>query len=119
MFIPCSERKGTSYYEFHFAKKPFTCDTMEDFDDFWAEDSILVSADNDDFLDNYYEFLQNPLSPDGSETFCEYGINYYNKSKTENIIKNITLEKPPEYEILLNWLTKASEEYCGFLFLGI
>ena len=64
-------------------------------------------------------FHSTRTSPDGSGTFCYYGINYYTKERTAQMLGQIRADRPEEWEVLLPWLEKAVSKYNGFYFLGI
>lgn len=47
-----------------------------------------------------------------------YGINYYKPDLVETIISKILTNKTTDYEIIIEWLSKAIS-YNGFYVLGI
>ena len=61
MFITEAERKGTYYFEFHYCKyENPVCDGKTDWVivEHWAEDSLLMKADDfDEFLEKYYKSI--------------------------------------------------------------
>ena len=118
MFIPCSEKRGSAYFEFQYCKKKWNIKKLlEKGYSFWEKDSLLVHVDYDrDFFDNYGDYLE---TPDGTQKLDPYGVNYYTKEQTFVIIEQIKNDKPQEFDILVTWLEKAATEYNGFFFLGI
>lgn len=120
LFIPCNKRKGSNYYEFQYCKIDKPIDKILNNYKFGAEDSLLVHGDNDKaFMEIYADYLDNPYSPDNSNTFCCYGVNYYDKEKTRIIINTLKNSQPIYYEVLISWLKNAVTLYNGFYFLGI
>lgn len=122
MFIPCSEKKGSAYYEFQYCKKtwPLPKLTSPGGYGYWEKDSILVHIDNDEeFFENYRQYLEPTNAPDGTAGFCYYGVNYYTKEQAKALLKRISEDKPKEYEVVVAWLEKAVTDYNGFFFLGI
>lgn len=121
MFIPCSEKQGTAYFEFQYCKKEWTTKKLikKGFS-YWEKDSLLVHIDNDkEFLDNYEVYLQFPTVPKGKGDFDFCSSNYYTKEQTLLILDQIKNDKPKEFETLVAWLEKATTDYNGFFFLGI
>lgn len=121
MFITCSEKQGTAYFEFQYCKKEWSIKKiLKKGYSFWEKDSLLVHVDYDrDFFDNYGDYLETPNSPDGTQKFDPCGVNYYAKDQSFVIIERIKNNKPQEFEALVAWLEKAVTEYNGFFFLGI
>lgn len=124
MFIPCSERKGTAYFEFQFCKRKslarrmFTAIVGEV--DFWAKDSLLVDANADEsFFKEYGAYIKFPTAKNGFQELDPYGVNYYTKEQARSILEKIKKDKPKGFEVLGIWLEKAVTEYDGFYFLGI
>ena len=124
MFIPCSEREGTAYFEFQFCKKKsfihriFTA--IVGWRDFWAKDSLLVEIEVEAiFFKNYGEYLKSPTPKNGFQELDPYGVNYYTKEQTLSILEGIEKAKPKDFEVLVAWLEKAATEYNGFYFIGI
>lgn len=81
---------------------------------------MLVHVNYDeDFFENYGDYLETPNSPDGTQKLDPYGVNYYTKEQAVVIMEQIKNDKPQEFEALVAWLEKAVTEYNGFFFLGI
>ena len=121
MFIPCSEKQGSAYFEFQYCKKEWNIKKLlkKGFS-FWEKDSLLVHVDSDrDFFENYGVYLETPDSPYGTQILDPYGVNYYTKEQTFVIIEQIKIDKPQEFDVLVTWLEKATTEHNGFYFLGI
>ena len=121
MFIPCSEKQGSAYFEFSYCKKDWnTKKLLKKGYSFFENDSLLVHIDRQrDFFENYGDYLMNPNSSNGTQHLDPYGVNYYTIEQTFLIIKQIENDKPPYYGTLLPWLQKAVNYYNGFFFLGI
>ena len=120
MFVQAKERTWTAY-EFEYCKKHGAPKKLAKKGwGYWLTDSLLVSPDFDDvFFDQYYKYLKTPYSPDGSNRFDEFGMNYYSKEMTQKIIEQLNEDKPKEYQTLVEWLQKAADQYNGFYFCGI
>ena len=118
MFIPCSEKRGSAYFEFQYCKKEWNIKKLlKKGYSFWGKDSLLVHVDYDrDFFENYGDYLE---TPDGTQKLDPYGVNYYTKEQTFVIIEQIKNDNPQEFDVLVTWLEKAATEYNGFFFLGI
>lgn len=117
MFVFSSGRKGTAYFEFQYCKKQGVQRLLQRRCKFWAPDSLFVSLDDETrFFAVYGKYLE---TPDGRNAFDPFGINYYSKEKTRNILKIVTEEKPADWETLSQWLEKAIGDYNGFYFLGM
>ena len=121
MFIPCSEKQGSAYFEFQYCKKEWSIKKiLKKGYSFWEKDSLLIHVDDDmRFFENYGKYLEKPNSPDGTQKLDPYGVNYYTKEQTFAIIEKIKADSPEEFETLMSWLEKAVTEYNGFFFLGI
>ena len=121
MFIPCSEKKGSAYFEFQYCKKDWSIKKLVHKGyDFRKEDSLLVHIDDDEqFFENYLKYLDSPIAPNGTTEFDCCGVNYYTKEQTLSILKKIENDKPPHYEVLVTWLKKSITDFNGFYFLGI
>lgn len=120
MFLPCRARRGTAYFEFQYCKTKGSVKAILNSHQFWLPDSLIVYIDDQErLMEAYLPFLEHPESPDGSSTFCYYGINYYPKERTAQMLEQIKADKPVDCDILIPWLEKASTKYNGFYFLGI
>ena len=121
MFIPCSEKQGSAYFEFQYCKKEWNVKKLlKRGYSFWEKDSLLIHVDDDmRFFENYGKYLEKPNFPDGTQKLDPYGVNYYTKEQTFAIIEQIKNDKPQEFDVLVTWLEKAVTEYNGFFFLGI
>lgn len=121
MFIPCSERNGSCYYEFQYCRKEWNLKKiLKKGFSFWEKNSLLIHINDDRrFFEIYGEYLKDPNSPDDIQELDPHGPNYYTKEHTFSIIEQIKKDKPEEYEYLIPWLQKAANDYNGFFFLGI
>lgn len=121
MFIPCTDKQGTAYFEFQYCKKDWNIKKiLKNGYSFWEKDSLLVHIDNDKkFFDNYLKYFELTNAPNGKTVFCYYGVNYYTKEQTVSILERINTDKPNEYQVLIKWLEKAISDYNGFFFIGI
>lgn len=121
MFITCSEKQGSAYFEFQYCKKEFDIkNTLKKDFSFWEKDSLLVHIDYDiEFFDNYADYLKTPDHIENALKFDAYGVNYYTKEQALTILNMIKKDKPKDFEVFVEWLDKATTEYNGFFFLGI
>jgi hypothetical protein len=124
MFTYIKKRNTSSYYEFQYCKEdqpPEILVTPEYYGKHhFLPDSLLIYIDDDErFFPLYIDYLTPTHSPDGLGRFLSYGVNYYDREQTENMIKRISEDKPLQYKILVDWLEKAAHEYNGFYFLGL
>ena len=86
----------------------------------WVEDSLYIFVDDiDSFIASYGSIFNMGTYNNVKKGFVDvYGINYYTVEDVKNLIDRITKEKPIDYQILLEWLSKA-DQYNGFYILGI
>ena len=124
MFITEDERKGTYYFEFHYCKyENPVCDGKTDWVivEHWAEDSLLMKADDfDEFLEKYYKsILDVALLPNGDTGFDYCGVNYYDADKTVDFLKKAEILLEEKYSLLIPWLSKAVKRKIGFYILGL
>ena len=121
LFIPCNKRTGSYYFEFQYCKKQGSVKYLTNNGyGYWIEDSILVHVHYmEEFFENYGLYLMETNAPNGTNKFYEYGVNYYTKEQTKVILDKIKETKPKDYEIIVDWLEKAINEYNGFYFMGI
>lgn len=86
----------------------------------WQLDSLYVSGDDmDNFYQRYGNIITGGIYSNGECGPMDlFGINFYSAKQASMIIERINKEKPPEHEILQNWL-KTSRPYPGFYILGI
>lgn len=120
LFLPCMERKGTAYYEFQYCKQKGPISKLLKANTFWSVDSLLVHIDSDEgFMKAYGGILSSPHSPDGSNTLCVFGINYYDTEQTKCMIEKIKTNQPPDHARITSWLERAISDFNGFYFLGI
>ncbi len=124
MFITADNHKGTYYFEFHYCKyeKP-VCDGKTDWAivEHWAEDSLLMKADDfDEFLEKYYKsILDCALLPNGDTGFDYCGVNYYDADKTVEFLRKAETLLEEKYSILIPWLNEAVKRKIGFYILGV
>ena len=120
LFQPRLSRRGTAYFEFQYCKTVGSVKKILNSHQFWLPDSLVVYIDDQErLMEAYLPFLEHPESPDGSSTFCYFGINYYTKERTAQMLEQIKADKPVDWDILIPWLEKAATVYNGFYFLGI
>lgn len=117
---------GSCFIELQFCKLPSTTPLRKIVSvrniEYWKDDSLYVSGNEDAFDDFYMAYSQ--IFTDGAYNHLQSGvvdicgINYYNPVLTEAIIQRLLLEKPTDYERLVDWLKKA-KSYNGFYILGV
>ena len=119
LFLPCSDRRGSAYYEFQYCKTEGSVRKILKSHSFWLEDSLVVSIEGEErFVRLYGHYLETPgLSRKHAVDW--YGVNYYSKEETAAILSRIRDDRPEDCETLLLWLEKALTEYNGFFFLGV
>lgn len=86
----------------------------------WQNESLYIYINDENVFYQEYSHIfdcgtYNNLK---SGTVDIYGINYYSPSFIDSIIGKILEDKPTDYEVLIEWLTK-SKAYNGFYILGI
>lgn len=86
----------------------------------WVDDSLYIFLDDiDSFINSYGSILNMGTYNNMRKGFVDvYGINYYTVEDVKNLIVRISQEKPIDYKILLEWLSKA-DQYNGIYILGI
>ncbi|MBQ7354705.1 MAG: hypothetical protein IJW62_04205 [Clostridia bacterium] len=121
LFIPCTKRRGSAYFEFQFYKKDRSAHrAAQDCNQHWLPDSLCVHIDcQETFLCHYLPYLQETHAPNGSHEFCCFALNYYTKEQARAIADKIRADRPQEWEILLPWLEQAATEYNGFFLMGV
>lgn len=86
----------------------------------WKNDSLYVFGDDSDiFYSSYHSIITDGIYNNmghGLMDLC--GINFYSQQQMVQIIKRLEIEKPFEYQTLLNWL-KAGSHFAGFYILGL
>lgn len=86
----------------------------------WQNDSLYVFGDDSD---TFYS-LYHAIIMDGTYNNMErglvdlYGINFYSQQQAAQIAGRLKIEKPLEYQTLLNWL-EAGNQFVGFYILGL
>ena len=86
----------------------------------WKDDSLYISGDDMDlFYQSYGDIITGGVYNNGDRGPMDLlGINFYSRERTNEIIKRLAEEKPPEYQILCRWL-QADEQNLGFYLLGV
>ncbi len=86
----------------------------------WDIASLYVSCDDASaFFNAYREILSHSLHNDMREGAVDlWGINYYNREKTELIAKKLEAQRPQGFETLLAWL-REDPYHNGFYVLGV
>ena len=122
MFITTKERVGTCYLEFQFCKseKAIKRNKLDiNIIKHWQEDSLLISDKNFHIFYKLYGKIFNcALLPNNEKGFDSYGINYYDKKSSENIIFELKDIIDKEYLNLIIWLKEAIKKYNSKLFLN-
>lgn len=86
----------------------------------WVDDSLYIFVDDiDSFIASYGSiFNMGTYNNVKKGSIDVFGINYYTSDDVKKIVDTITNEKPIDYQILLNWLSKTTQ-YNGIYILGI
>jgi len=86
----------------------------------WKNDSLYIYGD--DMADFYAQY--GPIITGGTYNNLEqgpvdlYGINFFTQKQAAQIIERIEAERPPEYQVLRDWLN-AGKQFIGFYVLGV
>lgn len=125
IFITNSERdKGTDYLEFQICESNKEVALNEIISvaniTHWKESSLYVgSNDFDNLINDYQNYFKNGVHNNSEKGGLDiYGINYYTVEETLNIIEAISLNKPQDSQILIEFLNKAKLK-SGFYILGV
>ena len=86
----------------------------------WKDDSLYIFGDDLDlFYQNYGDIITGGVYNNGERGPMDlYGINFYSREQTNEIMERLAEEKPPEHQILCRWL-QAGEQCLGFYLLGV
>ena len=86
----------------------------------WKDDSLYISGDDMDlFYRSYGDIITGGVYNNGDRGPMDlFGINFYSREQTNEIIERLAEEKPPGYQILCRWL-QADEQSLGFYVLGV
>ncbi len=76
----------------------------------WQNDSLYLYVNDVDLFCNEYRHVFDNLDI--------FGMNYFVPELINPIIEKLVTAQPKEYELLVEWLSKA-KEYNGFFILGI
>ena len=86
----------------------------------WKDDSLYIFGDDLDlFYQNYGDIITGGVYNNGERGPMDlYGINFYSREQTNEIMERLAEEKPPEHQILCRWL-QAGEQHLGFYLLSV
>jgi len=86
----------------------------------WKDDSLYIHVDDIDLFYQNYSPVFNCGTYNNLRTgpVDLYGINYYAPEQIEFLLGRILDKKPSDYEVLVDWLTKA-RAFNGFYVLGV
>ncbi len=123
MFLDGTQIKGGCYLEFQYCKvqNPIKDKKADDhIIEHWKEDSILISDDEwNIFYKDYGEIFECGLFPNGEYGFYHYGVNYYDKATTQDILQKLSKIIDEKYKNLIYWLEVAINKCNGFYILGV
>ncbi len=87
--------------------------------DCWCNDSLYVYGDDwNAFYKHYQNIFKNGVYPNLKSGEIDWsGINYYSPKQVNEMIKAIEKNKPKDYQVVLDWLNKATE-FNGVYILG-
>ena len=113
---------GSAFIEVQFFKMPYKTKTKKivavNSIKHWQNDSLYIN-DEDTFYQEYSNIFTCGIYNNLKSGIVDiFGINYYEPSLVDSIITKLHKNKPIDYMILVEWLTKA-KEYNGFYILGI
>ena len=106
----CRLPKGTSIREI------VSVDAIKD----WKDDSLYIFGDDMDlFYQSYGDIITGGVYNNGDRGPMDlFGINFYSREQTNEIIERLAEEKPPGYQIMCRWL-QSDEQSLGFYVLGV
>ena len=86
----------------------------------WKDDSLYIFGDDLDlFYQNYRDIITGGVYNNGDCGPMDLlGINFYAGAQAAAMIDRLTEKKPPEYQILCQWL-QAGRQYLGVYVLGV
>ena len=86
----------------------------------WKDDSLYVCGDDMDlFYRHYGDIITGGVYNNGDRGPMDLcGINFYAGDQAAAMIERLTEKKPPEYQVLCQWL-QAGRQYLGFYVLGV
>ncbi len=86
----------------------------------WNASSLYIFMDRiDEFYREYRDIFGNGLYSNLEEGMMDiYGINYYDENQVWEIIEQLKVHKPKDYEKLLSWLLNEKNRN-GIYLLGI
>lgn len=113
---------GSAFIEVQFCKMPYKTKTKKivavNSIKNWQNDSLYINDENTFYQEYSNIFTCGIYNNLKSGIVDIFGINYYEPSLVDSIITKLHKNKPIDYMILVEWLTKA-KEYNGFYILGI
>ena len=106
----CRQKQGTKLEELVSAKSI----------EHWKNDSLYICGDDlTAFYEAYAAVFSNGYYGNGKQGLVDCcGINYYTPAQTKGLAARLKIEKPRDYQVLLNWLEDA-EPYNGIYLLGL
>ena len=113
---------GSAFIEVQYCKMPYKTKTKKivavNSIKNWQNDSLYIN-DEATFYQEYSNIFTCGIYNNLKSGIVDiFGINYYEPSLVDSIITKLHKNKPIDYMILVEWLTKA-KEYNGFYILGI
>jgi len=115
---------GSFFFEIQFCRLPQKTKVKKivavDSIEFWFDDSLYVSGDDQILFMQEYECVFNCGIYNNLKTGIVdlWGINYYGPELIHSIIVKLLEIRPLDYEKLVEWLNSA-KKYNGFYILGI
>ncbi len=86
----------------------------------WSNSSLYLCGDDwNEFCNAYGEIITNGTYGNLKKGYLDWcGINYFSTEQMMLIMKQLPLQKPKDYQLLLNWLEQGTQ-YNGFYVLGV
>ena len=86
----------------------------------WKNDSLYIFGDDMNLFDQHYgAIITDGVYCNGNRGPMDLcGINFYAGAQAAAMIDRFTEEKPPEYQVLCQWL-QAGQQCLGFYVLGV
>ena len=85
----------------------------------WKNDSLYIFGDDMNLFNQHYAIITDGVYCNGNRGPMDLcGINFYSRAQTKAIMERLAEEKPPEYQVLCQWL-QAGQQCLGFYVLGV
>ena len=115
MLLTYQERKGDAYFEFQYRRKDY-----EPNEEVQKNSLFLYWDDEEAFLEIYAPYFNAMNVLTGNKNpFDFYSENTISKEQASVLREELLKHRPEEYEVFVDWLEKAAQEYNGFYISGM